>query len=321
MKETKIREVVVPEDYIGWRLDKVLPILFEPYSRSQLQEWLQDGRLTIEGEIPSKSQAVEGGEHIFLRIPVDITQNWQPQYLPLNIVHKDQHIVIIDKPAGLVVHPGSGNPDSTLANAILHYFPENQFLIRAGIVHRLDKGTTGLLVIARTEVARQRLIKDLELRLIKRQYLALVYGRPIAGGTLDSPIGRHPRDRRRMAVSDKGKLAVTHFRLEKRYRFHTLLRIHLETGRTHQIRVHLADARLPIVGDRVYGGRLRMPRGADAELTTLLRNFDRQALHATELSLRHPTTGRQLTWKSNLPRDFDNLVSALDKHKKINERY
>tara|TARA_B100000686_G_scaffold72210_1_gene77945 strand:+ start:11706 stop:12671 length:966 start_codon:yes stop_codon:yes gene_type:complete len=321
MKETKIREAVVPEDYVGWRLDKVLPILFEPYSRSQLQEWLQDGRLTIEGEIPSKSGVVKGGEHIFLRIPVDISQNWLPQCLPLNIVHKDQHIAIIDKPAGLVVHPGSGNPDSTLANAILHYFPENQFLIRAGIVHRLDKGTTGLLVVARTEVARQRLIKDLESRAIKRQYLALVYGRPIAGGTLDSPIGRHPRDRRRMAVSDKGKLAVTHFRLEKRYRFHTLLRIHLETGRTHQIRVHLADARLPIVGDPVYGGRLRMPRGADTELTTLLRNFNRQALHATELSLTHPTTGSQLTWKSNLPGDFDNLVSALDKHEKINERY
>ena len=321
MKETKIREAVVPGDYIGWRLDKVLPILFEPYSRTQLQEWLQAGRLMIDGEIPSKRQVVEGGERIFLSIPVVTNQDWQSQYLPLKIIYKDQDIVIIDKPAGLVVHPGSGNPDSTLANAILHYFPENQFLIRAGIVHRLDKGTTGLLVVARSEVARQRLIKDLESRIIKRQYLALVYGVPIAGRTLDSSIGRHPRDRCRMAVSNKGKPAVTHFRLEKHYRFHSLLRIDLETGRTHQIRVHLADARLPIVGDPVYGGRLRIPRGADAELTTLLRNFNRQALHATEISLIHPKTGNQLSWKSGLPEDFHSLVMALERHKKANERY
>ena len=302
---------MIPVDSAGRRLDKVLASLFPPYSRSQLQNWLREGRMTMEGSIPSQRQIVRGGERLHLRVPNEVPQNWQPQSLPLQVVYEDSEIVVIDKPAGLVVHPGAGNPDTTLANAILHHYPENRMLARAGVVHRLDKGTTGLLVVARTESARQKLIEDLKARTIHRHYLALVHGRPVAGGTVDEPIGRHPKDRRRMTVSNKGKLAVTHFRIERRYDFHTLLRVRLETGRTHQIRVHLAHAELPLVGDLLYGGRPRMPPRASTELATLLRSFDRQALHATKLSITHPDSGKRLMWESVLPQDFQQLLQIL----------
>ena len=308
---------MIPVDAAGRRLDKVLASLFPPYSRSQLQNWLREGRMTMEGSIPSQRQIVRGGERLHLRVPNEVPQDWQPQSLPLQVVYEDSEIVVIDKPAGLVVHPGAGNPDTTLANAILHHYPENRILARAGVVHRLDKGTTGLLVVARTESARQKLIEDLEARTIHRHYLALVHGRPVAGGTVDEPIGRHPKDRRRMAVSNKGKPAVTHFRIERRYDFHTLLRVRLETGRTHQIRVHLAHAGLPLVGDLLYGGRPRMPPRASTELATLMRSFDRQALHATELSITHPDSGKRLTWESALPQDFQQLLEVLPRQHNI----
>jgi 23S rRNA pseudouridine1911/1915/1917 synthase len=312
MSGEEIMTAIIPIDVAGLRLDKVLSSLFPPYSRSQLQSWIKEGRLTMEGKVPSKRHIIQGGEHLHLLVPQETSQGWEPQFLPLNVVYEDEQIAVIDKPAGLVVHPGAGNPDSTLANALLHRYPENTMLARAGIVHRLDKGTTGLLVIARNEIARQKLIKDLESRTVNRQYLGLVFGQPVAGGKLDSPIGRHLRDRRRMAISDKGKPAVSHFRVEKRYHSHTLLRVRLETGRTHQIRVHLADVGLPLVGDPLYGGRLRIPRGASSELTMILRNFDRQALHATELSITHPDSGKRCTWKSALPEDFQQLLEALE---------
>jgi 23S rRNA pseudouridine1911/1915/1917 synthase len=232
-------------------------------------------------------------------------------------VYEDAEIVVIDKPAGLVVHPGAGNPDTTLANAILHHYPENRMLARAGVVHRLDKGTTGLLVVARTERTRRKLVEDLEARTIDRHYLALVHGRPVAGGTVDEPIGRHPRDRRRMSVSNKGKPAVTHFRIERRYDFHTLLRVRLQTGRTHQIRVHLAHIGLPLLGDLLYGGRPRMPPRASTELATVLHSFDHQALHATELSLTHPKSGRRLTWEGVLPQDFQKLLEVLPSQQEV----
>ena len=302
---------MIPVDAAGQRLDKVLASLFPPYSRSQLQSWLREGRMTMEGSIPSQRQIVRGGERLDLLVPTEAPQEWQPQPLPLQVVYEDSEIVVIDKPAGLVVHPGAGNPDATLANTILHHYPENRMLARAGIVHRLDKGTTGLLVVARTESTRQKLIKDLEARTIHRHYLALVHGRPVAGGKVDEPIGRHLKDRRRMAVSNKGKPAVTHYRIERRYDFHTLLRVRLETGRTHQIRVHLAHAGLPLVGDPLYGGRPRMPPRASTELATQLRSFDRQALHAAELSITHPDSGTRLKWESALPKDFQQLLKAL----------
>ena len=302
---------MIPVDAAGQRLDKVLASLFPPYSRSQLQSWLREGRMTMEGSIPSQRQIVRGGERLYLLVPKEAPQEWQPQPLPLQVVYEDSEIVVIDKPAGLVVHPGAGNPDATLANTILHHYPENRMLARAGIVHRLDKGTTGLLVVARTESTRQKLIEDLEARTIHRHYLALVHGRPVAGGKVDEPIGRHLKDRRRMAVSNKGKPAVTHYRIERRYDFHTLLRVRLETGRTHQIRVHLAHAGLPLVGDPLYGGRPRMPPRASTELATQLRSFDRQALHAAELSITHPDSGTRLKWESALPKDFQQLLKAL----------
>jgi 23S rRNA pseudouridine1911/1915/1917 synthase len=267
--------------------------------------------MMMEGSIPSQRQIVRGGERLHLLVPKEVSQDWQPQSLRLQVVYEDSGIVVIDKPAGLVVHPGAGNPDATLANGILHHYPENRMLARAGVVHRLDKGTTGLLVVARTESARQKLIEALEARTIHRHYLALVHGRPVAGGTIDEMIGRHPKDRRRMTVSNKGKPAVTHFRIERRYDFHTLLRVQLETGRTHQIRVHLAHAGLPLVGDPLYGGRPRMPPRASTELAILLRSFDRQALHATTLSVTHPDSGKRLTWESALPQDFQQLLEVL----------
>jgi 23S rRNA pseudouridine1911/1915/1917 synthase len=302
---------MIPIDAAGQRLDKVLALLFPPYSRSQLQSWLREGRVTMEGFVPSQRQIVQGGEQLQLLVPEGMREDWQPQSLPLQVVYEDTEIVVIDKPAGLVVHPGAGNQDKTLANAILHHYPENRMLARAGIVHRLDKGTTGLLVVARTESARQKLVEDLESRNIHRHYLALVHGRPVAGGTIDESIGRHPRNRLRMAVSKKGKPAITHFRLDRRYDFHTLLRVRLETGRTHQIRVHLSHIGLPLVGDPLYGGRQRTPPRASTELVALLRGFGRQALHATELSITHPNSGRRLTWESALPQDFQQLLQIL----------
>ena len=254
---------------------------------------------------------MRGGEHLALMVPEPKDSTWKPQFLELKIVYEDNDIVVIDKPAGLVVHPGAWNPDATLANAILYRYPETSILPRAGIVHRLDKETTGLLMIARNESSRQRLIANLEARSVNREYLALVYGRVVAGGTINRPIGRHPKDRLRMAVSEKGKDAVTHFRVECRYSYHTLLRIKLETGRTHQIRVHLADSGLPLIGDPLYGGRLRTPPGADCEMLTTLRKFKRQALHATALSIVHPASGDKLHWVSELPEDFSRLIEVV----------
>ena len=310
-EQDKVVEVVIPDEAAGRRLDKVLPSLLYPYSRSQLQQWLRDGRVTMGGLVPSQRQPVVGGEQIRLVIPEQKSEDWEPQQLPLQVIYEDADIVVVDKPAGLVVHPGAGNPDTTLANAILHRYPETQVLPRAGVVHRLDKGTTGLLVVARTQAARQQLVRDIEMRTVERTYLALVNGAPIAGETIDAPIGRHPRDRRRMTVAAKGKSAITHFRLEQRFGSYTLLRVRLETGRTHQIRVHLAHIGFPLVGDRLYGGRLRVPAGASGQLLTMLRDFNRQALHASVLAITHPTKNTRCSWESSLPEDFKKLLGLL----------
>jgi len=236
---------------------------------------------------------------------------WQPQDLPLELVYEDADILVIDKPAGVVVHPGAGNPDGTLANAILCHFPELAVLPRAGLVHRIDKDTTGLLVVARNEHARSELIRALECHAVSRCYLAVVVGIPISGGTLDQPIGRHPRNRLRMAVNPNGKPAVTHYRVEEKFRAHALLSVELETGRTHQIRVHLSWAGYPLVGDALYGRRLRIPAGASGKFAETLRGLKRQALHAHSLTLIHPRTGESLNWKSPVRPDLAQLLSTL----------
>ena len=231
------------------------------------------------------------------------------------MVYEDADILVIDKPAGVVVHPGAGNTEDTLANAILYHFPELAALPRAGLVHRIDKGTTGLLVVARNEYARNKLIRALECHAVSRRYLAVVDGVPISGGTLDQPIGRHPHNRLRMAVNPNGKRAVTHYRVEEKFRAHALVSVELETGRTHQIRVHLSKAGYPLVGDSLYGGRLRIPAGVSSKFAETLRGFKRQALHARSLALTHPRTGEFLNWKSPVPPDFLQLLAALRSEK------
>ena len=301
----------VPDEAAGERLDKVLAKVFPPHSRSQLQVWLKEGRITLANETPSGRLSVAGGEILCLQMPPLAQIEWVAEPLPLSVVHQDEHIVVIDKPCGLVVHPGAGNPAGTLANAILHQYPATAALPRAGIVHRLDKDTSGLLVVALTELARSELIRGLEARAISREYLAVVNGRPISGGTVDASIGRHPRNRLKMAVTSKGRPAVTHYRLGQRFRSHTLLKLQLQTGRTHQIRVHMAHLGFPLVGDPVYGGRFQLPPRSSPQLIAVLQGFQRQALHAAVLALAHPATGESLRWESVIPSDFAALIDAL----------
>jgi len=301
----------VPDEAAGERLDKVLAKVFPPHSRSQLQVWLKEGRITLANETPSGRLSVAGGEVLRLEMPPLAQIEWVAEPLALSVVHQDEHIVVIDKPCGLVVHPGAGNPAGTLANAILHQYPATGALPRAGIVHRLDKDTSGLLVVALTELARRELIRGLEARVISREYLAVVNGRPISGGTVDASIGRHPRNRLKMAVTSKGRPAVTHYRLGQRFRSHTLLKLQLQTGRTHQIRVHMAHLGFPLVGDPVYGGRFQLPPRSSPQLIAALQGFKRQALHAAVLALAHPATGESLRWESAIPSDFAALIDAL----------
>jgi 23S rRNA pseudouridine1911/1915/1917 synthase len=294
------------------RLDQALAGVLTEVSRSQIQRWIDEGRLLLSGSVPSQKLRLKGCETIDLSADgINASIDNKPQRIPLEILYQDAHIIVINKPAGLVVHPGAGNPDGTLVNGLLHLDPNLSQLPRAGVVHRLDKDTSGLLVVARTEVARLNLIEQLAERSVKREYLAVVNGRLIAGGTVDAAIGRSIGDRRRMNVTDGGKSAVSHYRVEERFRAHTLLRVTLETGRTHQIRVHMAHIRHPIVGDPVYGGRQHTPKGATPELIAALRAFSRQALHATHLGLLHPATDEYMEWEVPMPEDMQQLIETL----------
>jgi len=301
----------VPESSAGDRLDKVLPEVFPPYSRSQLQVWLKEGRILLNNSVPHGRLPVRGGEILTLDLPVVEPSSWVPQPVPLSVVFEDDHVVVIDKPAGLVVHPGAGNSTGTLANGILHRYPQTSQLPRAGVVHRLDKDTSGLLVVALTEAARGALIRALEHRDVQREYLSVVNGTPISGGRVDAPIGRHPRDRIKMAVTDQGKPALTDYRILERFHAHTYLALKLHSGRTHQIRVHMAHLGFPLVGDPIYGDRVRFPSGASANVMETLSAFRRQALHATMLGFTHPVTGELLSWVSPPPADFDGLLTVL----------
>jgi len=301
----------IPEESAGQRLDQALAALLPDYSRSRLKGWIESGEVQVDGTVRRPRDRVLGGEAIVVRARLVEQTEAAPQSIPLERVLEDPHVFVIDKPAGLVVHPGAGNPDQTLQNALLALDPALATLPRAGIVHRLDKDTSGLLIVARTVPAHTALVRMLEAREVHREYEAVARGVMTAGGTVDAPIDRHPVDRVRMAVRADGREAVTHYRVIRRYRAHTHVRVELETGRTHQIRVHLSHAGYPLVGDKVYGGRLAMPKGASEELRQALREFPRQALHAARLKLAHPVTGRPLECVSPLPADMRALLEVL----------
>ncbi|MGE5240572.1 MAG: 23S rRNA pseudouridine(1911/1915/1917) synthase RluD [Bacteroidota bacterium] len=301
----------IPSELAGQRLDQALAALFADITRSQIQQWIEDGRVTLNGEIPRKRDKVKEGDAVEIHPPPPAQPDWKAQAIALEIVHEDGDILVINKPPGLVVHPGAGNPEGTLLNALLSHAPKLAALPRAGIVHRLDKDTSGLMVVAKTERARQQLIQQLQEHAVEREYLAIVSGVMIAGGTVEAPIGRHRTQRTRMAVSSHGKPAVSHYRVVKKYRAHTLVQVKLESGRTHQIRVHMAHLHYPVVGDPVYGGRLKIPAGAGEKLKKTLRGFKRQALHALKLSLIHPRTGKRVQWASSVPEDMSQLMAAL----------
>ena len=302
----------VPESCLGKRFDQTLAEMFPDYSRSRLKEWILAGHVTVNDivvDVPREKMF--GGELIAINTEVEAEVRFKAQDLPLNIVYEDDDILVINKPAGFVVHPGAGNPDGTVLNALLHHCPQLDVVPRAGIVHRLDKDTTGLMVVAKTIAAQTNLVESLQAREITREYEAIANGIMTAGGLVDEPIGRHATKRTHMAVTFSGRPSVTHYRVMEKFRLHTRLRLRLETGRTHQIRVHMAHITHPLVGDPVYGGRPRPPKNASEELRDMLRQFKRQALHAAMLSLYHPITGVQMTWHADVPEDKVALADIL----------
>ncbi|MBA4288536.1 MAG: 23S rRNA pseudouridine(1911/1915/1917) synthase RluD [Pseudomonas sp.] len=301
----------VPYEMGGQRLDQVAALLFAEHSRSRLSAWIKEGRLTVDGAVLRPRDIVHGGAQLALKAEQEAQGEWIAQDIELNIVYEDDQILVIDKPAGLVVHPAAGHADGTLLNALLHHVPDIINVPRAGIVHRLDKDTTGLMVVAKTIEAQTRLVDQLQKRSVSRIYECIVIGVVTSGGKINAPIGRSSSQRQRMAVSDGGKPAVSHYRVLERYRSHTHVRVKLETGRTHQIRVHMSHVGYPLVGDPVYGGRFRIPPAANPSMVQTLKEFPRQALHARFLELDHPITGERMKWQSPLPDDFVWLLTLL----------
>jgi len=305
-------DLEIPAELAGQRLDSALARLLPEHSRTRIKGWIDAGQVLM-GRLPCKPRdVVEAGVRIHVRMSVAEPQtDVLPEAIPLTLLHEDRDVLVVDKPVGLVVHPGAGNPNHTLQNALLGMDPALASLPRAGIIHRLDKDTSGLLVVARSEKAHTSLSRQLLARTVSREYLAVSVGVMTSGGTIDEPIGRHRADRLRMAVRADGRPATTHFRIIERFRAHTFLNLKLETGRTHQIRLHLSHLKYPIVGDPVYGGRFALPRGATAPLIDMLRGFKRQALHAAALSFEHPRTGKRLSLASPPPADFAALLAVL----------
>jgi len=301
----------VPLEMAGMRLDQALAELFSDYSRSKLQTWVKAERVKVNGN-PLRARAkLEGGETIALDAEAETVITSKAEDIPLDIVYEDDSLLVVNKPVGLVVHPAVGHWQGTLVNALLNHDPQLETLPRAGIVHRIDKDTSGLLMVAKNLQAHHSLTQQLQERDINREYLAIVRGYMISGGTVEEPIGRHPTDRKRYVVRQTGKFAVTHYRVAQRFARHTLIQAKLETGRTHQIRVHLAHIHYPLLGDPVYGGRFQMPAGCTAELEHVLRNFKRQALHAAKLGLVHPETDEYVEWEQPMPEDMARLLRAL----------
>jgi len=305
------QNLAVPEELAGLRLDQALARMFPEYSRSRLKEWLLAGAITIDGGSRRPRDAVAGGEMVCLEPREESEVRAAPEPISLDVVYEDNDLLVVNKPAGLVVHPGAGNPGGTLMNGLLHLAPELESVPRAGIIHRIDKDTTGLLLVARTLPAHTALVRQLADREISRQYLAICNGVLTGGGTIDQPIGRHPGDRKRMSVQQNGKPAATHYTVLERFRAFTYIKVRLETGRTHQIRVHFAWRRHALVGDQTYGGRLALPAGASEPLIESLRRFKRQALHATRLAFQHPTSGEEIELEVPPPADFENLLAVM----------
>lgn len=301
----------IPEELAGRRLDQALAAMYRDYSRSRITDWIRRGEVRINQQPARPRDKVRGGERVDILARLEADASLMPEAIPLSLIHEDEHILVINKPPGLVVHPGAGNARHTLLNALLNHDPGLARLPRAGIVQRLDKDTSGLMVVARTPTAHTHLVEALQTRRVKREYRAIVTGVLIAGGTVDVPIGRHPRQRTRMAVVSSGKPAVTHYRICERYRAHTLIQVHLETGRTHQIRVHMAHLGHALLGDPLYGPRPTLPRSADVRVREGIQGFKRQALHACGLSLEHPVSGEDLRFKVPLPEDLQRLCELL----------
>lgn len=303
----------IPAEAAGRRLDQALAEMFPDYSRSRLTAWVRAGDVLVDGAPAVPRQIVQGGEIVALNARRAQEVPLKPEHIALDIRYEDDDLLVLNKPVGLVVHPGAGQPGGTLQNALLHYDARLAEIPRAGIVHRLDKDTSGVMVVARSLRAHTALVAALQARDVHRQYEAVIMGALIAGGSVDAPIGRHPRDRIRQAVVDEphGKPALTHYRVRERFRAHTLVECRLETGRTHQIRVHMAHVKHPLIGDALYGGGLKLPKGATAELIEALRGFKRQALHAEKLEFAHPVTGALVSVAVERPADLDALVRAL----------
>lgn len=313
MSDNEIQKRQIPFELRGLRLDKVAAELFPEHSRGRLQNWIKEGDLRLDDDSAACKQKVRGGEWLSLdAVAEEVVEDYAPEEMPLDVLYTDEHLVIINKPAGLVVHPAAGNWSGTLLNGLLYHFPELAMIPRAGIVHRLDKDTSGIMMVARSLVAHTRLVEALQSREIKREYIALVEGSFVAGGTVEAPIGRHPVDRKKMAVVFTGKEAITHYRVAQRFHGFTLLDVSLETGRTHQIRVHMAHIKHPLLGDSVYAGRQRIPKGVAEEIATLIRRFPRQALHARRLTLSHPVSVEEMSWEAPVPDDLVQLLARLE---------
>ena len=310
--EFRTHSLALPDELQGLRLDQALARALPQYSRARLQGWIEAGAIQVDGRRPRAKDKVVGGERVQIEARLEVDAEVAPEVMPLEIVFKDRSLFVINKPPGMVVHPGAGNARHTLQNALLALDPKLAVVPRAGLVHRLDKDTSGLLVVARTPEVHTTLVAALAEREIERHYIALCSGVLTGGGTIDEPIGRHRSQRIKMAVRSDGRPSVTHYRLMKRFRAHTLLHVQLESGRTHQIRVHLAHIGYPVVGDPVYGGRRRFPAGASPALVAELEGFKRQALHAARLKLAHPVTGEEVELEAPLPADMAHLVAVLE---------
>ncbi|WP_414197947.1 23S rRNA pseudouridine(1911/1915/1917) synthase RluD [Pseudomonas sp. F1_0610] len=309
--ETIQLQADVPFELGGQRLDQVAAQLFDEHSRSRLTAWIKEGRLTVDGQVKRPRDTVHSGSKLELMAELEAQGEWLAQDIPLDIVYEDDYILVINKPTDLVVHPAAGHADGTILNALLHHVPSIAQVPRAGIVHRLDKDTTGLMVVAKTLEAHTNLVEQLQARTVGRTYEAIVVGVVTSGDTIDAPIGRHSQSRQKMAVTENGKQAITHYRVLDRFRAHTHVRVKLETGRTHQIRVHMSYVGFPLIGDQTYGGRFKIPPAANPTMVETLRDFPRQALHARFLELTHPITQQAMKWEAPLPEDFTWLLTLL----------